>query len=94
MKMLVHMHRPLSAESDFIGLLACLCERADTVIVLEGAAIFCIETLVDALKHLNAHFRICIEDEGGMLPLKGRADSIGKEELSAMIAGTDLLLSF
>lgn len=94
MKMLIHIHRMIRADSDIPGVIANLCSAAETTIVLEGAAISSMRRLTGELERLNARFRLCVEDAAERLPLQGNAERIGPDGFSELISQTDRFLSF
>ncbi|MBX8637373.1 MAG: hypothetical protein KIY11_03310 [Thermoplasmata archaeon] len=94
MKVLIHIHRRIAHDSDIPGLIASICARAETTIVLEGAAIFCMKRLTDDLHRLGAVFTLCVEDATEQLPLRRDAERIGRNGLSGLMAHANCLISF
>jgi hypothetical protein len=93
MKLLIHIHRRILGDSDITGVIAAMCSKNETTIVLEGAAIFSIGVLTDGLAGTNASVRLCVEDSTGLLPLQREAERISIDDLPALIASSDHVFS-
>ena len=93
MTLLIHIHRRIPGDSDLTGVIAAMCAKNETTIVLEGAAIFSIGVLVDELAGTNSGYRLCVEDSTGLLPLQREAERISRDDLPAIIASSDHVFS-
>jgi hypothetical protein len=94
MRVLIHVHRRIRTETGLSAVVCEICKRAETTIVLGGAAVFSAEGLQHSLKSCGTRYRLCVENVAETHPLPSGVERLSIDEVTKLFAEAEKVVLF